>query len=64
MTGPKESEDTDPLAEFLTALREILAGQAVILRRLNAIDDVPICGSPPPCGHDRQEPARAALTDA
>ena len=33
-----DKENEDPVAELLTAIREVLAGQAVILRRLDAIE--------------------------
>jgi hypothetical protein len=39
LTGAtKEGEVEDPLAELLTALQTLVQGQAVILRRLDAIE--------------------------
>lgn len=39
LAGPRtEDEDEDPLSEVLAALVEVVAGQAVLLRRLDAIE--------------------------
>jgi hypothetical protein len=38
LTGPKDDKEPDPVAELLTAIREVLSGQTAILRRLDGIE--------------------------